>query len=84
MRLLHLQLKMPVGRYVGTIVWARKVYDDIYELSFLLDIGGYQLWFAQALEAGGFNLISCSMYESVETLAIKLKEETLKEATTCE
>lgn len=74
----HMKLRMMVDKRLATIMWARKVYEDIYELSFRFDDGGYQLWYARALEEGGFSLISCSMYNSLETQAIKLKELLMK------
>ena len=74
-----LKMVLPIADYerIGSIVWARKVFDNIYELSFLLEDGGYTLWFARAKQEGGFELISCSLYDSVETMAIKWKEQDL-------
>ncbi len=68
-------LRMLVDGYKAKLVWGRKIFNDIYELSFEFGNKGYQTWYAQAKEEGGFDLISCSMYLSLETIAIKLKEE---------
>jgi len=73
------KLRMVIDKEVVTAIWARPVFKDIYEVSFMFNSGGYQLWFVRAMETGGFDPICCSMYQSMETMAIRLKEEMLEE-----
>lgn len=74
------KLKMVVDGRIGKVIWARKVFDDIYEVSFEFDSKGYQLWFVRVKEEGGFDPICCSMYQSIETMAIRMKEDMMKGA----
>lgn len=76
--LTNLKLKMILEGHLVKIIWAKKIFDDIYEVSFEFPGGGYQLWFVKALSTGGFEPICCSMYQSLETMAIRMKEEMMK------
>lgn len=73
------KLFMNIKDRVAKIIWARKVYDDIYEVSFEFEGKGYQLWFVRVKQEGGFDPICCSMYQSLETMAIRMKEQLLLE-----
>jgi len=77
-------LRMLLGNEVVTLQWARKVFEDIYEVSVRYKERGYQTWYMKALATGGFEPISCSMYLSLETMAIKLKEQELMGSTNAE
>jgi hypothetical protein len=65
------------------VIWAEKVFEDIYEVSFkFIDNypydSGFQLWFVKLKPDGGFEPICCSMYISDMTKAIRLKQEEIK------
>jgi hypothetical protein len=68
----HLNLKMiipcsPVlkdaGEQVATIIWARKIKDDIYQLSLAVD-GGTTSYYAKAKKEGGFELLEAANVNS--------------------
>jgi len=71
------KIRMMVEGRLATVMWARKIYDDIYEVSLEFDEKGYQLWFAQMSATEGIIPICCSMYQSLATMAIRHKEEEL-------
>ena len=76
MSLRHLNLYMNVGGLQGRMMWTRPVQgrDDTYEVSLEFEHpqgAGYQTWF---VDKSG-RIISCSMYLSPETEAIRLAED---------
>ncbi len=64
---------LPDGRSCH-IIWAKKIFDNIYKFSLkVLNTDGYTMWYAQINE-DGVKWISCALYESIETLVIRMKE----------
>jgi hypothetical protein len=73
---------MKVDNHLVKVIWAEKAFEDIYEVSLkFIDSypydQGFQLWFVKLKPEGGFESICCSMYDSTESLLIKLKREEL-------
>ena len=50
-------LRMLLGNEVVTLQWARKVFEDIYEVSVRYKERGYQTWYMKALATGGFEVM---------------------------
>jgi hypothetical protein len=64
------------------LIWARKLFKDkdiyIVSLELLERANSYTMWYATINEEG-WKWISCALYGSVETLAIRTAEEMMNE-----
>jgi len=73
-------LPPPDGRECQ-LIWARKMFsdNDIYEFSLRpIDTDGYTCWYAHVNDKG-VEWICCSLTLTLETMAIKAKEEEINE-----
>ena len=76
------KLVVDVKGHPAQLVWIRDVVKDIYEVSVQYVGGsldsGFHTWFTKISPDGSCDFITCSMYESIEMLAIKAAEDEAK------
>jgi hypothetical protein len=73
----HLNLRTMLKAGLGEpseakLNWAKKQFDNIYEVGVSYADGGSHTWYAEIVD-GKFNFICCAQYESIECMAIRLK-----------